>query len=132
MSHETITEYYAAFNAGDSDGMLNCVTDDVEHRINEGDIRRGLVLFEQFCAHLGGSYREILYDNQIFNNEAGTRATAEFPVHGQFLKTDSGLPVAKCPSYVLPSGAFFRLRGDRISRIATFYNLNGWTRQVAE
>ena len=36
-----IRRYYDAFNAGDPEGMLACLTDDIEHRVNEGGHRIG-------------------------------------------------------------------------------------------
>jgi steroid delta-isomerase-like uncharacterized protein len=127
----TITAYYAAFNAGDAAGMLACVTDDIEHRVNEGGIRHGRGKFAEFCSHMGVSYRENLRDIEIFVNAAGTRGAAEFVVHGEYLKTDPGLPEAKGQRYILPAGSFFDLRGDKISRVTTFYNLNDWIAQVS-
>lgn len=88
MSKTTIERYYAAFNAGDAQGMLDLVTDDVEHRVNEGDIRHGRALFAEFCGHMGVSYREELRDMVVFANEDGTRGAAEFVVHGEYLQTD--------------------------------------------
>ena len=131
MTHATLTAYYAAFNAGDTAGMLACVTDDVEHRVNEGGIRRGRAKFAEFCAHMGMSYREQLQDIQLFTNPEATRAAAEFVVHGEYLKTDPGLPEAKGQRYVLPAGSFFDLEDGKISRITTFYNLNDWIAQVS-
>lgn len=127
----TITAYYAAFNAGDAAGMLACVSDDVEHRVNEGGIRRGRAKFAEFCAHMGVSYRETLQDIEIFVNETGSRAAAEFTVHGEYLKTDPGLPTANGQRYILPAGSFFDLTEGKISRITTFYNLNDWIAQVS-
>ena len=127
----TIAAYYAAFNAGDAVGMLACVSDDVEHRVNEGGIRRGRAAFAEFCAHMGVSYREELCDIVIFANDDGTRAAAEFTVHGEYLKTDPGLPEARGQRYVLPAGAFFDLRDGKISRVTTFYNLSDWVAQVS-
>lgn len=126
-----IARYYAAFNAGDAAGMLACVTDDVEHRVNEGGTRRGKDLFAGFCAHMGVSYREELRDMVIFASGDGRRGAAEFTVHGAYLQTDPGLPEAKGQTYVLPAGAFFELRDGRIARITTFYNLSDWVRQVS-
>ena len=131
MSRATLETYYAAFNAGDAAGMLACLTDDIEHRVNEGAIRRGKDLFAEFCSHMGVSYRETLKDMVIFVNEDATRGAAEFVVHGEYLKTDPGLPEAKGQRYVLPAGAFFDLRGGKISRVTTFYNLNDWVAQVS-
>ena len=127
----TIKAYYAAFNAGDPEGMLALVSDDVEHRVNEGGIRRGRGLFAEFCAHMGVSYQEELRDLVFFASEDGTRGAAEFTVHGAYLQTDPGLPEARGQRYVLPAGAFFELREGRISRITTFYNLTDWVAQVS-
>jgi steroid delta-isomerase-like uncharacterized protein len=127
----TIAAYYAAFNAGDARGMLDCVTEDVEHRVNEGGIRHGRAKFAEFCGHMGVSYREVLRDIVIFVSEDGARAAAEFVVQGEYLQTDPGLPEARGQRYVLPAGSFFTLRDGRISRVTTFYNLNDWIAQVS-
>ena len=126
-----IGRYYAAFNAGDAAGMLDCVVDDVEHRVNEGGIRRGRAKFAEFCSHMGVSYREELRDMVIFADDTGTRGAAEFVVHGEYLQTDPGLPEAKGQRYVLPAGGFFEIRDGRIARVTTFYNLNDWIAQVS-
>ena len=131
MTRATIEAYYAAFNAGDADGMLACLTDDIEHRVNEGGVRRGKELFAEFCSHMGVSYREQLKDMVVFANDDGSRGAAEFVVHGEYLKTDPGLPEARGQRYVLPAGGFFEVKGGKISRITTFYNLNDWTQQVS-
>ena len=131
MSRATLETYYAAFNAGDAAGMLACLTDDIEHRVNEGAIRRGKDLFAEFCSHMGVSYRETLKDMVIFVNEDATRGAAEFVVHGEYLQTDPGLPEAKGQKYILPAGAFFDLRDGKIARVTTFYNLQDWVAQVS-
>jgi steroid delta-isomerase-like uncharacterized protein len=126
-----VARYYAAFNAGDPAGMLACLTEDVEHRVNEGAHRIGKAKFADFCSHMGVSYRETLKDLVIFSTDDGTRAAAEFVVHGSYLETDPGLPEAKGQTYILPAGGFFDVSDGRISRITTFYNLNDWIRQVS-
>lgn len=131
MTRATIEAYYAAFNAGDAAGMLACLTDDIEHRVNEGGVRRGKELFAEFCSHMGVSYREQLKDMVIFSNDEGTRGAAEFVVHGEYLMTDPGLPEAHGQTYILPAGAFFDLRDGKISRVTTFYNLRDWIAQVS-
>ncbi|MFN3846297.1 MAG: ketosteroid isomerase-related protein [Paracoccaceae bacterium] len=130
-ARDTLIAYYAAFNAGNAAAMIACVTDDVEHRVNEGAVRRGRTRFAEFCSHMGVSYREHLAELEVFTNEDGTRGAAEFVVHGQYLKTDPGLPEARGQHYVLPAGAFFDLREGKISRISTFYNLSDWIAQVS-
>jgi steroid delta-isomerase-like uncharacterized protein len=126
-----IGRYYAAFNAGDAAGMLDCVAEDVEHRVNEGGIRRGRAKFAEFCSHMGVSYREELKDLVIFASDDGTRGAAEFVVHGEYLQTDPGLPEAKGQRYILPAGGFFEIRAGKIARVTTFYNLNDWIAQVS-
>lgn len=125
-----IRRYYDAFNAGYPEGMLACLTEDVEHRVNEGGHRIGKAKFREFCGHMGVSYREQLKDVIIFATDDGTRGAAEFVVHGAYLKTDPGLPQAKGQTYILPAGGFFETRDGLISRITTFYNLNDWIAQV--
>ncbi len=126
-----IQRYYDAFNAGNAAGMLDCLTDDIEHRVNEGAHRIGKEMFAEFCSHMGVSYREQLKDMAVFANDAGDRGAAEFVVHGEYLKTDPGLPEAKGQRYILPAGGFFDVKGGKIARITTFYNLNDWIAQVS-
>jgi steroid delta-isomerase-like uncharacterized protein len=126
-----IRRYYDAFNAGQVDDMLACLTDDVEHRVNEAAHRIGRAKFAEFCSHMGVTYRETLQDVVIFATDDGTRAAAEFVVHGAYLVTDPGLPEAKGQRYILPAGGFFTLRDGKISRVTTFYNMNDWIRQVS-
>lgn len=126
-----IQRYYDAFNAGDAGGMLACLTDEIEHRVNEGAHRIGKEKFAEFCSHMGVSYNEQLKDMVVFANDAGDRAAAEFTVHGEYLKTDPGLPEAKGQRYILPAGGFFEVKGGKIARITTFYNLNDWVAQVS-
>ena len=126
-----LARYYAAFNAGDAAGMLDCVAEDIEHRVNEGGVRRGRARFAEFCSHMGVSYREELKDMVIFADATGTRGAAEFVVHGEYLQTDPGLPEARGQRYVLPAGGFFDIRDGKIARVTTFYNLNDWIAQVS-
>ena len=125
-----ITAYYDAFNAGQTDRMLDMLHDEVEHHVNEGQIRKGRDLFAAFNAHMTRCYRETLTDIVVFANEAGDRAAAEFVVNGTYLKTDEGLPPASGQTYRLPAGAFFTIRDGRIARVTTYYNLADWVRQV--
>jgi len=127
----TVERYFAAFNAGDVPGMLDCLTDDVAHHVNEGKIRVGKEKFADFCAHMSRCYREELTDMVIFEAADGTRAAAEFIVNGTYLATDEGLPPAHGQTYRLPGGSFFELRDGKISRVTTYYNLADWVRQVS-
>ncbi len=126
-----VDRYFDAFNAGDTDAMLDCLTDDVSHHVNEGQVRTGKALFADFCAHMTRCYAENLTDMQVFVNADETRAAAEYVVNGTYLQTDAGLPAARNQTYKLPAGSFFDLKDGKIARVTTYYNLADWTAQVA-
>jgi steroid delta-isomerase-like uncharacterized protein len=126
-----VDRYFDAFNAGDTDAMLDCLTDDVAHHVNEGQIRRGKSHFADFCAHMSRCYDETLTDMVVFVNDDQTRAAAEYVVNGSYLQTDDGLPEARNQPYKLPAGSFFDLEGGKIARVTTYYNLADWTAQVS-
>jgi steroid delta-isomerase-like uncharacterized protein len=126
-----IRRYYDAFNAGDSEGMLACLTEDVIHDVNQGERRTGKDKFRAFNARMEHHYKERLGDIAVMVSKDGTRAAAEFNVHGTYLVTDSGLPEAKGQTYVLPAGTFFAIRDGKIARVTTYYNLTDWITQVS-
>lgn len=130
--NDIITRYFDAFNDGNTNEMLACLTDDIAHHVNEGNIRVGKEKFADFCAHMERCYKEELTDMVIFLNEDGTRAAAEFIVNGTYLETDEGLPDASGQSYRLPAGSFFDLKDGKISRVTTYYNLSDWVAQVSQ
>lgn len=125
-----LTRYYAAFNAGDWEGMLDCLDDGVIHDINQGGRQRGKDAFRDFLAHMERCYRERLDGIVLMASDDGTRGAAEFIVHGEYLATDEGLPEANGQTYTLPAGAFFSMAGGRITRVTVYYNLADWTAQV--
>lgn len=125
-----IRRYFDAFNAGDSDSMIGCLTDDVIHDVNQGERRTGKDKFRAFNARMTHHYRERLEDIAVMVSKDGTRAAAEFNVNGKYLATDSGLPEAKGQTYRLPAGTFFAIRDGKIARVTTYYNLTDWITQV--
>lgn len=128
---DIVQTYFEAFNRGDTAGMLDCLTEDVAHHVNEGQVRRGKDLFAEFCAHMSRCYAEELTDIVTFVSPDGARAAAEFTVNGTYLATDQGLPEARGQSYRLPGGSFFTLGDGKIARVTTYYNLADWIRQVS-
>lgn len=127
---DTIRRYFDAFNAGDTSGMIECLSEDVAHHVNEGEIRTGRAKFAAFCAHMSRCYSETLTDMVIFADPSGTRAAAEYTVNGTYIATDTGLPEATGQTYALPAGSFFTLCDGQITRVTTYYNLADWLRQV--
>jgi len=128
---ELVLTYYAAFNRGDWDGMLTLLTEDVVHDLNQGGREFGRDAFAVFLARMNSSYHEQLRDIIVLATIDGDRAAAEYVVHGEYHSTDEGLPPANGQKYVLPGGAFFEIREDRIARVTNYYNLPDWIAQVS-
>ncbi|WP_420414243.1 ketosteroid isomerase-related protein [Roseibium sp.] len=130
QSQLLIDTYFAAFNAGDTHKMEELVAEDVIHDVNQGERRTGKDKFWSFNVHMAKCYKERLTDIELFVNDAGTRAAAEFIVHGTYIATDEGLPEANGQTYNLPAGSFFEIKDGKIARITTYYNLQDWIDQV--
>ena len=126
-----VERYYAAFNAADSAAMLTCLADDVAHDVNQSTRQHGKDAFAAFLAHMDRCYREQLADLVIMANADGSRAAAEFIVHGEYLVADDGLPPAHGQRYTLPAGAFFAIADGKITRVTVYYNLEDWIAQVS-
>ena len=127
-----IARYFACFNAGDREGMIACLSEDVRHDVNEGSSRIGHAKFRAFMQHMDRCYRETLTAITVMSNPDGTRAAAEFVVNGEYIATDEGLPEAKGQRYELPGGSFFEVSGGRITRLTTYYNLKKWIALVSQ
>ena len=125
-----VLDYYAAFNRGDRAAMLALLADDVVHDLNQGARETGRDAFAAFMARMDRSYREQLRDIVVMASPDGSRAAAEYVVHGEYLADDEGLPPARGQRYALPGGAFFDLRDGRIARVTNYYNLQDWIAQV--
>ncbi|MBN8727956.1 MAG: nuclear transport factor 2 family protein [Xanthomonadales bacterium] len=131
--HDTlamIETYYAAFNRGDWNGMLECLAEDVVHDLNQGTRETGRDAFAAFLDRMDASYAEQLRDITVMASGDGARAAAEYVVHGTYKADDAGLPPARGQAYVLPGGAFFEVQGRRITRVTNYYNLQDWIDQV--
>lgn len=125
-----VQRYYDAFNRGDWNGMLGCLSDGVAHDLNQGGRETGRVAFAAFLARMEASYREQLRDIVVMASADGLHAAAEYVVHGEYHHDDEGLPKANGQRYVLPGGAFFEVAGGRITRVSNYYNLQDWIAQV--
>jgi len=127
---DLVRAYYTAFNAGDWLAMLDCLTEDVAHDINQGARETGRAAFADFLVRMERCYRERAEDLVVMASADGARAAAEFTIHGAYLMADAGLPPAHGQAYVLPVGAFFAIRDGRIARVTNHYNLQDWMAQV--
>ncbi len=130
-----ILDYYNAFNRGDWEGMLSLLADDVMHDLNQGARETGRDAFNEFLQRMARSYREQLRDIVVLASQDGSRAAAEYVVHGEYLVGDEGLPPANGQRYAIPGGAFFEIatcsdHQHRITRVTNYYNLPQWIAQV--
>lgn len=123
-----IEEYYSRFNAGDWEGMLALLADDVVHEVSQGQVQQGKDAFRAFLRHMNESYREHVSELCVMLN--GSRAAAEFWLDGEYLRTDPGLPEARGQRYRLRVGSFFEIASNRIARVSVHYNLKDWLAQV--
>jgi steroid delta-isomerase-like uncharacterized protein len=130
LATTTVLAYYQAFNRREWDGMAALVAEDVAHDVNQGERELGRERFRAFLDHMARCYREELRHIVVMATYDGSRVAAEFVVRGTYLDSDPGQPPANGQTYELPGGAFFELRGNRITRITTYYNLADWRRQV--
>lgn len=130
MSKILIENYYAAFNSGDREALLEMLTDDVSHEINEGATELGKTAFRDFLKRMDRSYQETVENLVVFTSEDPSRAAAEFFIRGKYLVTDEGLPEATGQTYHLRVGAFFDIREGKIARVTNRYNLQDWMRMV--
>lgn len=128
---ELVLRYYSAFNRGDMDAMLSCLADDVVHDVNQGVRETGIDAFRAFLERLQASHRMQLRDLLVMANAQGTRAAAEYVVHGEYLADFANLPPARGQRYVLPGGAFFGIHGERIVRFTNYYNREDLLKQLA-
>jgi steroid delta-isomerase-like uncharacterized protein len=119
-----IREYFEAFNRYDAEALLATLSDGVIHDINEGPTETGIDAFRRFKAHMDECYREEIKDLVVMTN--GDRGAAEFIVDGTYQKTDGPLPEATGQTYSIPAAAFFTVQDGKISRITSYYNLEGW------
>jgi steroid delta-isomerase-like uncharacterized protein len=129
-SRQLLERYYAAFNAGDWNGFLALLSEDVAHDINQGGRETGRAAFARFIERMDRCYSEQIVDLVIMGSEDGRRAAVEFRVLGTYKQTDEGLPPAGGQQYRLPGGAFFEIRDGLVARVSNYYNLQDWLRQV--
>ncbi|MCW1921998.1 nuclear transport factor 2 family protein [Luteolibacter arcticus] len=125
-----IENYYAAFNSGDREALLELLAEDVVHEVNEGLAETGKEAFRAFLERMDRCYRETVEELEIFTGPEN-RAAAEFYIRGEYLATDTGLPEAKGQAYRLRVGAFFDARLGKITRVTNYYNLRTWLAQVS-
>ena len=101
-SIELIRRYYAAFNRGDWEAMLDCLHEDVAHDLNQGERESGRDAFREFLARMDRCYSEQLRKVVVMANADGSRAAAEYEVHGTYKFDDDMNPMTPDKLYYSP------------------------------
>ncbi|MBY0452338.1 MAG: nuclear transport factor 2 family protein [Bdellovibrionaceae bacterium] len=127
---EIVKAYFAAFNAGETQKMTALLHPEVQHEINQGHVEVGVEAFKKFMSHMDECYKEELKDMTVFSSVDSAKFSAEYDVHGTYLKTDGSLPVARGQKYVIRAGSFLEVRDEKIARVTTYYNLPKWIEMV--
>jgi len=126
-----VLRFCAAYSRGDVEGMLDCVSDDLMHDVNQGPRESGKAAFRAYLQQHVRSYREEWRDVVVMSIDDGTRAAAEFSVHGVYQNAAPGLPAAQGQRYVLTAGVFFAINQGKIARITPYYNQYDRQAQIA-
>ncbi|HZP66738.1 MAG TPA: ketosteroid isomerase-related protein [Rudaea sp.] len=126
-----VLRFCTAFSRGDIDAMLDCVADDVVHDINQGEREIGKAALRAYMEQHARRYREDLRDVVVMSIDDGTRAAAEFCVHGVYQGEAPGLPPAQGQRYVLTAGVFFAINQGKIARVTPYYNQHDRQAQIA-
>lgn len=126
-----VQSYYDAFNAKDMNKLYGLLDEEVVHDINQGQTEIGRPAFEHFMTKMNEMYHETIHDLVILTSSDGFHAAAKFHIAGNYLKTEPGFPAAKGQTYVLSAAAFFEIQNKKIARVATYYNLEEWLKQVS-
>jgi steroid delta-isomerase-like uncharacterized protein len=121
-----IEKYFTAFNNGNYQGMIDLLHPSIEHDINQGQTKVGILEFKKFLAHMEDCYKESLENILIMDAGNGKNFSAEFTVVGEYLKTDGDLPKANGQKYKIRAGSFFEIENSKIKRVTTYYNLPLW------
>jgi steroid delta-isomerase-like uncharacterized protein len=126
-----VLRFCAAYSRGDVEGMLDCVAEDVMHDVNQGPRESGKAAFRAYLQQHVRSYREEWRDVVVMSIDDGTRAAAEFSVHGVYQNAAPGMPAAQGQRYVLTAGVFFAINQGKIARITPYYNQYDRQAQIA-
>ena len=128
---DIVKQYYNHFNSQNWQGMLDLVSDDIQHYPNEGKLRAGKVLFTEFLQSMDTAYEEQLSEMTFYTAEDVSKVAAQFTVSGIYKIGDEGFPVAHGQKYVLPAAAFLEVENEKIIKVTTYYNLQEWIELVS-
>ena len=114
-----LQKYYDLFNSGDRPALLDMLTDDVVHDINQGASEVGREAFTLFLERMDRCYREQVVELVVYSNPDGLRGSAEFYIEGTYLQTDEGLPPPPARLTASVSELFLTFKPVKLSELPT-------------
>lgn len=127
-----IERYFQAFNAGDHDGMLACVAEDLAHDVEGQGREIGKDRFRWYLGMRARHFRDQVSDLVVMVAPGGTRAAAEFTLRGSYIATREGFPQANGQSYSILAGVFFEIDDELMSRVTEYYDPAAWKAQLSK
>lgn len=126
QAQNVVQQFLAALNAGNPDGALALVSDDIAHDRREGGREIGKEKFHWALGLSARHFNEELRDIAIMTAPRGVRVAAEFTLVGTYLTTKEGFPEAHGQSYSIPAGMFFEIDDGLITRLTTYLDMALW------
>lgn len=132
QSQTIIENYYDAFNNKDWDRFFSLVDEHVRHDIANGPREVGKAAFKAYMDHRNECYDEQIENIEMEISPEGDEAEVEFDILGTYVKTDGNLPPASGQKYRLSGGAFFTVKGGKVTRLSNFFDPRDWNAQVSK
>lgn len=118
-TRDLVARALAAFNAGDHEELIACLSEDVAHDVPGAGRKIGREAFRWRLAWLARHFRAEAADIAIMTAPGGVRAAAEFTLRGTYLAAMDGWPRAHGQSVGLSAGIFLEIDDEgRISRLS--------------
>ena len=130
LSEHLIREFFTLFNAEKWTEASLLLSDQVMHDINQGPRVIGREPFLKYLVETARYYKESLSHLFVIVSEDGSRGSAEFYVHGEYLKTHGLLPKANGQKYEGFHGVFFEIEDQQISRFSHYFNYQSFLEQL--
>ena len=129
-SEQLIRKFFAHLNAQEWAEASLLVSDQILHDLNQGPRVIGREPFLKYLVETARYYRESISQLYILASEDGSRGSAEFYVHGEYLKTHGMLPKAYGQRYEGFHGAFFEIEDQQVSRFSHYFNYQSFLEQL--
>ncbi len=131
MANQLVNNYYHTLLLEDLSGFLNLLSDDVVHEINQGSTEIGKAKFKIFMEEQFSHGKINIKDLIVLTSEDGQYATSRYLCSGKYSKSANGYPPAKGQLWELPVVTFFKIKDNKISHVAVYFNEKDFVHQVS-